>query len=656
MNERNSKSILQKRIPGLIWIAVALIALTAATASSDGLGIAIAGGDYNTVALKSDGTEDNLLSEDDENDLPGQGDKHRADPCDLMPDPPGKAKGHDKKCPPLGGSAGVAKGDFNGDGTADLAVGVSLEDIFVTAVNSTIENAGGVHIIHGSSNIGLDPFLNNSMLFLSQNTLGILDVSERNDMFGKALASGNFNGDAFSDLAIIVFGEISTIPGTTRRVTGAIQVLYGSATGLTSSGNQFLRADQLFLPESSGSIPRIGDSLVWGDFNHDGFGDLAIEGRGSGTSNAPVSILFGSNIGLNRGSIPIQHISVGNAGFSTAEGGSIITELSLAAGNLDGGLFDDLAVGTPFATVNGNTRAGAVHIFVSNSTKLIEIGSINQDSFNVQEVAELDDEFGAALSIGNFNGDAIADLAIGVPFEDVNMRLIGSASDPGTVTPNQFIDAGVVHIFNGSFNGSVFFGSKQLIHEERICTIEGCGSGDGQAETGDNFGAALAAGNFNNDGFADLAVGAPNERIGGSDVTASDGIVSAGSVNTYYGSSGGLQIAGSTVQFWHEGNLGIGTTPVAGDRFGASLTAWNFGRDTFVPGTGLLKSADLAIGVPRKEVSGKTDAGLVRVIYSKAGGLTTGPLRADLPQTWHQDIIGIPEQAEANDRFGETLY
>src|SRR4051794_13539182 len=43
---------------------------------------------------------------------------------------PGEARGHDKKqaCPANSG-AGAARGDFNHDGFADLAVGVPLDDV-----------------------------------------------------------------------------------------------------------------------------------------------------------------------------------------------------------------------------------------------------------------------------------------------------------------------------------------------------------------------------------------------------------------------------------------------------------------------------------------------------------------------------------------------
>jgi hypothetical protein len=42
-------------------------------------------------------------------------------------------------------SAGSVFGDFNGDGFADLAVGVPLEDV------GTVANAGAVNVIYGAS-------------------------------------------------------------------------------------------------------------------------------------------------------------------------------------------------------------------------------------------------------------------------------------------------------------------------------------------------------------------------------------------------------------------------------------------------------------------------------------------------------------------------
>jgi hypothetical protein len=54
----------------------------------------------------------------------------------------------------------------------------------------------------------------------------------------------------------------------------------------------------------------------------------------------------------------------------------------------------------------------------------------------------------------------------------------------------------------------------------------------GSAEAVDDFGESLATGDFNHDGYADLAIAAPSEDVGG--------IFDAGAVNVLYGSAGGL--------------------------------------------------------------------------------------------------------------------
>ncbi|MBD2683273.1 MULTISPECIES: FG-GAP repeat protein [Nostoc] len=55
---------------------------------------------------------------------------------------------------------------------------------------------------------------------------------------------------------------------------------------------------------------------------------------------------------------------------------------------------------------------------------------------------------------------------------------------------------------------------------------------EGVANASDGFGSSLKAGDFNNDGFADLAIGVPGEDVGL--------ISNAGTVNILYGSATGL--------------------------------------------------------------------------------------------------------------------
>ncbi|MEG4045723.1 FG-GAP repeat protein, partial [Microcoleus sp. Pol17C2] len=154
---------------------------------------------------------------------------------------------------------------------------------------------------------------------------------------------------------------------------------------------------------------------------------------------------------------------------------------------------------------------------------------------------------------------------------------------------------------------------------------------EGIAQAGDLFGSNLAAGDFDNDGYQDLAIGVPGEDI--------DGIIGAGAVNVIYGEVGGL--SSLTNEIWSQNSLGIEGIAEAGDSFGSSLVTGDFNNDGY---------DDLAIGVLGEKVDAITGAGAVNVIYGSAAGLTsTGD------EIWHQDSPGIDGSAETGDRFGASL-
>ena len=80
--------------------------------------------------------------------------------------------------------------DFNGDGYADLAIGVPAEDV------GTLLNAGAVNVIYGSSS-GLSATKAKTNPLWTQNSGGIADLAEAGDQFGSSLATGDFNNDGF---------------------------------------------------------------------------------------------------------------------------------------------------------------------------------------------------------------------------------------------------------------------------------------------------------------------------------------------------------------------------------------------------------------------------------------------------------------------------
>jgi hypothetical protein len=81
----------------------------------------------------------------------------------------------------------------------------------------------------------------------------------------------------------------------------------------------------------------------------------------------------------------------------------------------------------------------------------------------------------------------------------------------------------------------------------------------------DRFGQALAAGDFNGDGWDDLAIGA----LGENDFR--------GAVNIIYGGPGGLTAAGN--QLWEQGAGGIVGNAESADRLGVTVAAGDFNGD-----------------------------------------------------------------------------
>ncbi|HXV45504.1 MAG TPA: FG-GAP repeat protein, partial [Nitrososphaera sp.] len=118
--------------------------------------------------------------------------------------------------------------DFNGDGYEDLAIGVMFEDV------DTIENAGAVNVIYGSSG-GLSPVTvggtGRADQIWTQDSTGIEDMAETNDFFGNSLAAGDFNNDGYSDLAIGAVLESVMNEGQNEDMVnaGAVNVIYGSS-------------------------------------------------------------------------------------------------------------------------------------------------------------------------------------------------------------------------------------------------------------------------------------------------------------------------------------------------------------------------------------------------------------------------------------------
>ena len=118
--------------------------------------------------------------------------------------------------------------------------------------------------------------------------------------------------------------------------------------------------------------------------------------------------------------------------------------------------------------------------------------------------------------------------------------------------------------------------------------------GAGVLESSDRTGEAVSCGDFDGDGFDDLAIGAPGETVGS--------LASAGAVVVYYGSQFGL----THLRAFELTAASVGATAQAGAEFGAALAAGDFDGDG---------DDELAVAAPGENVGASSQSGRVYVCF-----------------------------------------
>ncbi|MCB9464865.1 MAG: FG-GAP repeat protein [Candidatus Eisenbacteria bacterium] len=337
---------------------------------------------------------------------------------------------------------------------------------------------------------------------------------------------------------------------------------------------------------------RFGASLAAGDFNGDGYEDLAIgvprEDVGSFIDAGSIIVTLGSPHGLDhQGSYILSAIHAGSIPQTGAQFG-----FALVAADFDDDGFDDLAVGVPYEDIGGVVNTGTVYFLEGTPNGLDQWRDLTPGQFG--DPAETEDRYGWSLAAEDFDGDGWIDLAIGCPGENGNTGAVYYA--PGT---------GI-----GPTAGPVFLPSTLGF----------------QDETQGHFGHSLAIGNVLGDSRPDLVVGAPYRSSFGQP-NAGEGFVIRGSSAT------GLRSTGA-VSF----NALINDTVQNGAAFATSVAVGNF-----VPGA----YESIAIGEPRRWTSVES-AGRVHVIAGGSSGLDTG-------SAYVFDSMMFGEPVGQYDEFGAVL-
>ena len=174
--------------------------------------------------------------------------------------------------------------DLGRSGAAELIIGVPFEAVGRTRA------AGVVAVLYGSSK-GLTAAGDE---IWTQNSRGIRGQVERFEQFGRSLAAANFDGVGPADLAVgVPFESVGGVESA-----GAVNLIFGSAAGLTAAGNQFWSQATPGIIGDPESEDFFGYSLAAGHLAGRPYADLAVSIINKFDVQGAVQVIYGAAGGL----------------------------------------------------------------------------------------------------------------------------------------------------------------------------------------------------------------------------------------------------------------------------------------------------------------------------------------------------------------------
>lgn len=393
--------------------------------------------------------------------------------------------------------------DFNGDGVADLVVATPDAPV------GSYPAAGSVTVLYGSAD-GVSPARSAT---LTQDSPGVPGDARSNELFGSTYATGDLDGDGYTDLVVGAPGD----PVPSSSSVGTLTVLWGGANGL--SGDGITIASPLATSQWDAE-KEFGKKVVVADLDGDGTPQLAALSRNRlwvyddlAGRTAPTGARY------------VKYFS------------SYIEPRTLTAGDFTGAGRAQLVVTGPENCdgTTGGCQYTGVHTWGTDSLAEVAVTDPASGTADPTEAPTV------AAAAGDIDHDGYADLVTG--------HIPASATTTG-----EYSDAaGFVHVRYGSPDG---------LGAHRTATLDQNTSGvPGSNEPGDNFGASLAVGDVTGDGYADVAVGVPGEAVGDTSQT--------GGVTLLKGTASGL--TGTGAQAFYQSNSGVPGAAEADDWFGSAV-------------------------------------------------------------------------------------
>jgi len=256
----------------------------------------------------------------------------------------------------------LSVGDYDADGMDDVAWGIPTHK----------RDQGGVHLPLGTpAGLVLEPGPP-----LSQSTEGVTGREHDGEQFGATLASDDFDGDGFTDLAVAVPFDRN---GRSDEVARTVQVFAGSDVGLSTDS---LRFDQRNLRvEHQPGLEGGALSLTAGDLDADGTAELAVgfptadvvAGGTVITTAGVVVVVPGSPAGLVVSDAKRWNQESRGIGETSSAYDYFGSSASIA--DLDGDGYGDLTIGVTAEDVLEYDGAGAANVVFGSVDGPTGVGS-----------------------------------------------------------------------------------------------------------------------------------------------------------------------------------------------------------------------------------------------------------------------------------------
>lgn len=338
-------------------------------------------------------------------------------------------------------------GDLDGDGVQDAVLGADQGK----SLDGERVHVGHTYVLYGGAHLRA-----HSEIDLADTELPLTVVYgiDEEDHSGCTVRAGDLDGDGTDEL--LIGAGLNRLSASIGNVSGSGHGARGAA-GPNNSRPRAGEAYALYLgpgarpasidlrspPASTviiyGADPgdSYGEELYVGDFNGDGYGDIAIGAIVANSLNntrprgGELALILGgpdlpgSVIDLR---FPPPNVSI----LYGQTAGAIAGDTAMFA-DIDNDGFDDLVIASPNAPVAGVSRVGVTHIFFGRSEPLpaiIDLADIPVGiEFVLIEGADENDMLGYSMSTGDADGDGIADVMLNVMDGDGFQNQVPSAGD-----------------------------------------------------------------------------------------------------------------------------------------------------------------------------------------------------------------------------------